>query len=493
MRIRLRPFLPLMLFLAFIEAGVLTGACGSESFAPAPPPDPSDAGTDTVEPPSSDGSDGPDGSDVADGSDGTDAGDGGSTRAWSGIVSLENGDGNVVSYAVAMSKNGDAMVVFAQEAVRADGGIERDIWAARYVGSTQTWATPVLIENAPRMATSPDVAMDDSGNATAVWVQDDGTNLVLWAARFTVAGGWTAPEKIVTADGKGAGTPRVAMYGNGSAVVVWRESDGTRGNIWGARYTSTGWHPAQRLELSDELADRAAIAVNASGIGMAIWRQRVGPNYRLFGNRFNPTSGFASALPIETNASNEVEQNFDVAVDEVGNALAVFSYSPEQTVFANVYSVASGAWATPELLGSGSAANQSSPKVAMNAAGHAMVVWRRVAEPKVSTRRYTPGSGWGPVVEIEPTTGVSAFPKVGIDADGNAFAIWQQTETEPTSRYVLVSRNSGTSWDPPIRFDAPTGGNASTPTIAVNPSGNAVAVWTQSDGTRNSLWANVYR
>ena len=35
-------------------------------------------------------------------------------------------------------------------------------------------------------------------------------------------------------------------------------------------------------------------------------------------------------------------------------------------------------------------------------------------------------------------------------------------------------------------------GEASSPQVAIDPGGNAVAVWEQSDGTRTNIWSNRY-
>lgn len=476
MRNRSRPFwLSLTVSLACLAAG----ACGDDDEA-------SSAAPDAAVPDNADASTQPEAS-------GPPPEGGAPPAMWTGIVPLETGMGDVGSFAVAASKNGDAMVVFEQAATLADGAVVQDIWATRYVGSTKTWTAPVRIENNPGDTGLPSVAMDWHGNAMAVWTQPDTGAPVVWAAKFTATGGWTAPQKLETEDTQGAGRPRVAMSANGTAVVVWEESDGTRRSIWGARHTTT-WSTPTRLELSDETAEFPNIAINGNGNGMAIWRQRVGVNYRLFGSRYNATTGFAGALPIENSATNQVEQNFDIAVDEVGNAMAVYAYGVDANVHANVYDVGAGGWGTPTLLGPGSAGNQASPKVAMDSAGNAMVVWFLQADAKVSTRRYSPQAGWGTVTPIEPTTGVTLFPHVGIDEAGGAFSIWRQTEPgAPGVRRVLVSRSVGGSWETPTRLDPMNPGNSDSAKIAVNAGGNAFAVWTQSDGTRINLWANVYR
>jgi hypothetical protein len=413
------------------------------------------------------------------------------TRSWTGLVPLESGGGAVRTAAVATSKNGDAMVVFEQVGATVDGSAIYDMWAVRYVAATKTWASPVLLETAGGDTSLPDVAMDRNGGATAVWTQDDGAKHVVFAARFTVAGGWAAPDKLLTADAQGAARPRVGMSANGLAVVVWQESDGTRPNIWGARY-DTAWSTPARLETSTEPAEFPTVAINANGNGMAVWRQRVSANYRLFGNRW--TSTWAGPVPIEASDVSQVDQNFDVGVDDIGNAIAVWSYNVQDNVFTNRYDAVGGGWGTQALLGPGSASNQASPKIGVDSNGNAMAVWRVAAGTDVSSRRYTVSGGWGTTTPIEEAPGVAIFPYVGVDDLGSAVAVWRQTETDaPSVRRVLASRFANGAWAAPLRFDPPDAGNADSARVAVNEAGDAFAIWVQSDGARTNLWANVYR
>ena len=47
-------------------------------------------------------------------------------------------------------------------------------------------------------------------------------------------------------------------------------------------------------------------------------------------------------------------------------------------------------------------------------------------------------------------------------------------------------------WGDPVLIEISNAGSASDPQVAADPNGNAVAVWTQSDGTRFNIWANRF-
>jgi hypothetical protein len=48
------------------------------------------------------------------------------------------------------------------------------------------------------------------------------------------------------------------------------------------------------------------------------------------------------------------------------------------------------------------------------------------------------------------------------------------------------------AWGSPVLIETDNAGDARYPQIAVDSSGNALAVWAQSDGTRFNIWANRY-
>ncbi len=107
--------------------------------------------------------------------------------AWQGAQVIEAGAGSADFPAIAVDGSGNALAVWAQQ-VGAQG--DRSVFASRYTAGVG-WGTPVLIEteagNVRQGTTS--IAFDGSGNALAVWVQDDGTSDSVWANRYTPSAG----------------------------------------------------------------------------------------------------------------------------------------------------------------------------------------------------------------------------------------------------------------------------------------------------------------
>lgn len=81
-------------------------------------------------------------------------------------------------------------------------------------------------------------------------------------------------------------------------------------------------------------------------------------------------------------------------------------------------------------------------------------------------------------------------PQVAVDQSGNVIAVW--TRSDGTNfRIESASRTPTGAWSSPQVISDP-GQSASSPQISLDPSGNAVAVWTRSDGTNLRIQA-AYR
>ena len=115
---------------------------------------------------------------------------------------------------------------------------------------------------------------------------------------------WQAAEAIETDNAADAFSPQVAIDASGNAIAVWQQSDGTRFNIWANRYTAgAGWGTATVIEtVNTGDAESPQIAVDANGNAIAVWRQSDGPDSSILSNRYTAGAGWGTAVLIETDA-----------------------------------------------------------------------------------------------------------------------------------------------------------------------------------------------
>jgi hypothetical protein len=153
---------------------------------------------------------------------------------------------------------------------------ERNVWANRYVTSTNSWGIPVQIETNEGDAVVPQVAVDASGNAVAVW-QGSNENLPIegfyniWTNRYNVStNSWGTPTLSETTSSQ-AWNPQVGIDATGNAIAVWsQQNDGQVYNVWANRYTAgtNSWGTAVFIEpyfLGSRVVDELAGGGTNSG------------------------------------------------------------------------------------------------------------------------------------------------------------------------------------------------------------------------------------
>ncbi len=170
-----------------------------------------------------------------------------------------------------------------------------------------------------------------------------------------------------------------------------------------------------------------------------------------------------------------------VAVDSSGDATAIWSrYDGTQFVVQTSTRPAGGTWATPVDLAAGRSI--WNPQIAVDPAGNATAVWRRSdsASSVVQTTTRPAGGPWSTPVDlsVDPSVDVTErteFPQVAVDAAGVATAAWSRFDG---SKYTVqaVTRLPDGTWTTPVDLSA-NGQSARTPHLAVDPAGNATAIW----------------
>jgi hypothetical protein len=113
-----------------------------------------------------------------------------------------------------------------------------DIRASRFDGND--WFSAGIIEfDTAGNAGAPEVGMDATGRAIAVWEQNDGVRLNITSSRMDPATGvWSVPERIESEDRGSAGFPSLAVSLGGRAVAAWGQKNGTLTGPGGAEVES---------------------------------------------------------------------------------------------------------------------------------------------------------------------------------------------------------------------------------------------------------------
>jgi len=312
----------------------------------------------------------------------------------------------------------------------ADGSGIYSIWANRYTPATG-WGSPMLVETHDLQALRPKVAFDAAGNALVVWEQEDGGRFNVWSNRYVAGQGWGTAAPIETSDANiSFNSPRLAVHASGNAVVAWVQD----GSVWANQYRAgEGWGTPVLLEEDAESAEHPDVAMDGDGNAMVVWRQGDGTRYDIWFNRATPDGRWGTASLVETEDASTASPR--VAVNANGTAFAVWwqDQGAYATVWSSRYTPEDG-WGKAEPVQPDVPDFLKEPEIVVDAAGNALTIWYEGNE--IYYNRYTNGRGWGTPALLDPLTYIAGVYTIVMDTTGSAIAAWSRPGSLRDDIYV---------------------------------------------------------
>lgn len=308
-------------------------------------------------------------------------------------------------------------------------GSQNSIWWNRYVAGSG-WGTAQVLESSAESATSAALSVGANGAAVAAWTQDDGTRSNLWARAFTPLGGWAAPV-LVESSTESASSPALAVDADGNATAVWTQFDGARHNLWGSRFTPLGgWNGPTLVETSNSgSASQQVVVVDSNGIATTLWSQFDGAQINLWSNRHVPLTGWGTPEIVKADVPLPYHQ---AAVDPAGNVTVAWGQADVagSSLWANRYVPGTG-WGPGGAIETDNTGGVYLAEIAADAAGNVVVVWVQTEATGLNVRanHFVPGVGWGTPQLLETAAGdVTTYYDVAMDPQGRALAVWPQSD-----------------------------------------------------------------
>lgn len=328
-------------------------------------------------------------------------------------------------------------------------------------------------------AFTPAIGADGAGNATVLWSRYDGTQFVVQASYRPFGGAWSAPVDL--AAGRSIHDPQVVVDPSGDATAVWRRVDADRSVVQTASRPAGGaWSAPVDLSTDPSVdvsqrPDMPRLAVDAAGAVTATWSRFesvVGQPWKFTVQSATRATDGTWSAPIDLSPAGSPARTTDVDVDPAGTATAVWVAG--SSVLAATRP-AGGAWSAPAQL-SGAAGMRANPRVVVAPSGTATAVWGSFAGGAygVQTASRAPGEAWTAPLDLV-SGDVFDTPALAVDAQGEATALWQQNDG---TGWVVTSASlpAGGAWSSPVELSA-RGSDSWDPQVAVDPAGNATAVW----------------
>lgn len=245
------------------------------------------------------------------------------------------------------------------------------------------------------------------------------------------------------------------------------------------------------------------IRTSRNGNAVAVWTLAEDRDVFLGANYYTPSTGWGEPFPLALNGEGSTQGeghaiDFDVAIDENGNATAVWTFN-SGTIYASHYTNGAG-WSndmsTPQIVSETLNSNYSEAergilKVAMNSSGNALVAWGM--NDDMWALQYDAAVGWGQALPL----GASGMPySVALDLSDNhqGVIVWPQRDIDSNWEIVATIYELEIGWGPVTEIS--TGSQPVTdgaPSVSMDAVGNSIAVWTQSDGTIDNVWSNRFQ
>jgi hypothetical protein len=292
--------------------------------------------------------------------------------------------------------------------------------------------------------------------------------------------------------------PVVASDALGNFVVVWtgRGQDGSASGVFGQRFASSGTALGPEFRVNTYTTNSqvvGSVAFDALGNFVISWSGNLqdGSGFGILGQRY-ASSGTPLGLEFRVNTYTTGFQGGPALTsDASGNFVIVWSSYQDGSgtgVFGQRYA-SSGFPLGPEFrVNTFTTGQQQAPIVASDTSGNFVVAWNSLGQDGdgngVFGQRYaSSGAPLGPEFRANTyTTSSQSYPSVASDPSGGFVVIWSSAQDGSLvgifgQRYA----SSGAPVGPEFRVNTYTPGSQFYPSVAADSAGNFVVVWASID------------
>jgi hypothetical protein len=331
------------------------------------------------------------------------------------------------------------------------------------VAVAQTWSTPQFVAN------GGGVAVATNGSTSAVLFIPPSGGL---QASVKTGSSWTTPATLTSFGSFGSGAGNIAVAPNGDVLAVWsfRTTNTYIPNEAQAVFFTAG-HWGSPITISANVYGNVnsfglpGIGFDSHSQATLIWEEITNPTTvtcALKAATGSAASGFGSSQTI-SNAST-CYGLAKLAVNSSGEAVAVEGATGILTgAVVAISRSLTGVWGTPVTVAA-SAYRQNNPGVGLGNDGTAVVIWRTRTGVSYAVRS---GGTWSAATPLPVLAGqAGGSTGVAVDGSGNAVAIFTQVTISPGT--YATYRPVGGTWQAKVQLGSGV-------PVAATPAGTFVA------------------
>ena len=326
---------------------------------------------------------------------------------------------------------------------------------------------------------TPRVAMDRAGNAMTVWNE---TGSLIFARRYSAADRtWDQPVPI--SGGLLGNILDIVMDLEGNATVVYQGIAGLYVTSYSA--SSRTWsqpHLVILLTAHNCRVEFGRMVVDLIGQVRFVWSYTCTSSSTVYANG-TPIGGVVGGIVSAP----------DISLDTAGNAVVLWAqvrHDAETVVRSSYYSAGARMWGPPTTIFTGPVGAQVlGPRVDTDGSGNILAVWQfEGGDGRVRAARFDRASfAWGEVTDLSDGPAVSV-PEVAVDVSGNGVAMWAEQHGDTMRLHAARYNAASAAWSRPIDV-TPFGRQSGDPSLAFDGYGNLTASWWESDGARTVIRA----
>jgi hypothetical protein len=380
---------------------------------------------------------------------------------------------NPLRHALVVDREGGAIAMWAEftRAPTHPRGDPSRLLAA-YAPPGGSFGTPQLVDVANNLGV-PALAVDDAGNAVAIWRRTGGTRVAFRPAGSVFGGHQTLGEDATVA--------HVAMNASGEAVAVWHSETPGHPAHYAAAFRPAGgsFGPEQPLGFGHFEGTRPRAAINDSGEALVVWHARdTAGDHQLHAQTRPPGGSFGAPQQI-TNARFIFSQPA-LAIGPTGEATAAW-----EQFFRDIYVAErppGDAFDAPRFI-----ADQTSwgPQIAIDDEGNMLMVFGS----------FTGGGFGGVFASYRPVGGEFGAPTLVSDRAGSPHADFggngraaiiffaRPPGGEPSSEVQLVIRGRDGRYSPQVTVSVTPGHQPVEALVGAASNGEVVVLWRHNDSS----------
>ena len=283
-----------------------------------------------------------------------------------------------------------------------------------------SWLAPVNLSAPGKDATNPVVAMDDAGSTVAIWERQNIISHNIQVSTRSPGGSFSAPLDLSVQ----SQDPEVAMTPGGEAVAAWWHFANPPGSyVLQVSTRPPGGAFSSPVDVASlpvgVIPSSIQLAVNAAGATVLGWTRRdpssaVDPSVTFVEASVRPAGGSFSMPAVVSPQPLVVAQSAtgaSVAIDGSGEATVAWSYNDGADQVIQVATrPAGGDFSLPEPISEGGE-DAFSPALAADSAGNAIAIWSRADGEDVFVQAsIRPSGGDSPLLTISPRVGRTPSP-----------------------------------------------------------------------------------